>query len=350
MNYSRLWQGIALTLLAATGIALAQSTLGVVVGTVKDASGAVLTAATIRLTNSGEGTTRDGKATADGSFEFQNVKPGVYAVKVSAPGFRAFAASDIRVAARQTVRVDADMQLGDVTQLVEVSSSAGVIATDSPIIASTLSAENVLNLPGNVRGVSTSPYALIATLPGVQADNGGGYSIQGGLPAQSESSVDGISITAATGNSPQRNLFPSVESISEIRVQGVGNNAEFGQPGDVTAISKGGSNQLHGAGYWYHQNRALDARSFGQASLPSKISNVFGFTVGGPLVLPKLYNGKNRTFFFFTYEALRLPRQLTIQNTVPTAAMKAGSTITSRDSHEVRHMAIARHARSGWPR
>jgi len=170
--------------------------------------------------NSGENTTRDGKATADGSFEFQNVKPGAYSVKVSAPGFRAFLASDIRVAARQTVRVDADMQLGDVTQVVEVSSSAGVIATDSPIISSTLSAENVLNLPGNVRGVRTSPYALIATLPGVQADNGGGYSIQGGLPAQSESSVDGISITAATGNSPQRNLFPSVESIAEIRVQG----------------------------------------------------------------------------------------------------------------------------------
>lgn len=209
MNYSRLWQGIALTLLAATGIALAQSTLGVVVGTVKDASGAVLTAATIRLTNSGEGTTRDGKATADGSFEFQNVKPGVYAIKVSAPGFRAFAASDIRVAARQTVRVDADMQLGDVTQVVEVSSSAGVIATDSPIISSTLSAEKVLNLPGNVRGVSTSPYALIATLPGVQADNGGGYSIQGGLPAQSESSVDGISITAATGNSPNGTSSPA---------------------------------------------------------------------------------------------------------------------------------------------
>jgi len=325
MNYSRLGQAIALALLASTGIALAQSTLGVVVGTVKDGSGAVLTAASIRLTNSGENTTRDGKATADGTFEFQNVKPGAYSVKVSAPGFRAFVASDIRVAARQTVRVDADMQLGDVTQVVEVSSSAGVIATDSPIISSTLSAENVLNLPGNVRGVSTSPYALIATLPGVQADNGGGYSIQGGLPAQSESSVDGISITAATGNSPQRSLFPSVESIAEIRVQGVGNNAEFGQSGDVTAISKGGSNQLHGAGFWYHQNRALDARSFGQAALPSKISNVFGFTIGGPLVLPKLYNGKNRTFFYFTYEALRLPRQLTIQNTVPTAAMKAGN-------------------------
>lgn len=325
MITSRLWTSLALALLLTAASALAQSTLGVVVGTAKDASGAVLSGAAVQLTNSSENTTRDGKTNPDGSFEFQNVKPGTYSVKVTAPGFRAFNASDIRLAARQTVRVDAAMQIGEVTQQVEVSSSAGVIATDSPIIASALTAEKVLNLPANVRGVSTSPYALIATLPGVQADNGGGYSIQGGLPAQSESSVDGISITQATGNSPNRSLFPSVESIAEIRVQGVGNNAEFGQPGDVTAISKGGTNQLHGAGFWYHQNKALDARSFGQAALPSKISNVFGFTVGGPLVLPKLYNGKNRTFFFFTYEALRLPRQATIQNTVPTAAMKAGN-------------------------
>ena len=253
MLYSRIPASLALALCSVAGI-YAQSTLGVVVGTVKDPSGAVLANAAVQLTNTGENTTRDGQTTAEGSFEFQNVKPGVYAVKISAPGFRAFAASDIRLAARQTVRVDAAMQVGELTQQVEVTSSAGVIATDSPVIASALTTEKVLNLPGNVRGVSTSPYALIATLPGVQADNGGGYSIQGGLPAQSESSVDGISITAATGNSPQRNLFPSVESIAEIRVQGVGNNAEFGQPGDVTAISKGGTNNLHGAAFWYHQN------------------------------------------------------------------------------------------------
>ncbi|MFN9893440.1 MAG: TonB-dependent receptor domain-containing protein [Acidobacteriota bacterium] len=335
MNCSKILASALLALCSLTGISYAQSTLGVVVGTVKDPSGAVLANATVQLTNTGENTTRDGQTTAEGNFEFQNVKPGVYAVKISAPGFRAFAASDIRLAARQTVRVDAAMQVGELSQQVEVTSSAGVIATDSPVIASALSAEKVLNLPGNVRGVSTSPYALIATLPGVQADNGGGYSIQGGLPAQSESSVDGISITAATGNSPQRNLFPSVESIAEIRVQGVGNNAEYGQPGDVTAISKGGTNNLHGAAFWYHQNKALDARSFGQATLPAKISNVFGFTLGGPVVLPKLYNGKNRTFFFFTLESLRLPRQATIQNTVPTAAMKTGNftgeTVTVRD-------------------
>src|SRR5258705_27779 len=109
---------------------------------------------------------------------------------------------------------------------------------------------------------ATTPYALIATLPGVQPDNGNGFSIQGGLPSLLETSVDGISVTNVTGNSPNRNLFPSVESISEIKVQGVGNTAEYGAPGDITTTSKSGTNQFHGAGFWYLQNRAFDARSF----------------------------------------------------------------------------------------
>ena len=317
---------LILALLALASIASAQSTLGVIVGTVKDASGASVASAPVKLINTAENTEREAKANAEGNYEFQNVKPGPYTVRVSVVGFRAFSATGIQLDARQTIRIDADLQVGDVSQQVEVSANAGVIATDSPVISSSLTTEKVLNLPGNVRGGnSTSPYALITTLPGVQADNGGGYSIQGGIPAQSESSVDGISITNVTGNSPNRALFPSVESIAEIRVQGVGNNAEFAAPGDVTTISKGGSNELHGAGFWYHQNRAFDARSFGQAALPAKISNDFGGTIGGPVVIPKIYNGRNKSFFFFTWESLRLPRQGTIQNTVPTALMKAGN-------------------------
>lgn len=110
--------------------------------------------------------------------------------------------------------------------------------------------------------------------------------------------MDGISITNVTGNSPNRNLFPSVESISEIKVQGVGNTAEYGAPGDVTTVSKSGSNKFHGAAFWYHQNKVFDSRTFNQATLPSKIGNTFGLTVGGPVIVPQIYNGNNKTFFF----------------------------------------------------
>ncbi|MBI2686677.1 MAG: TonB-dependent receptor [Acidobacteria bacterium] len=303
----------------------AQSTFGVVLGEVKDGSGAIVRGARVRLTNTAENTTREGLSDASGNYEFQNVKAGPYSVSVTSAGFRTFTATELTLVARQTLRVDATLQVGDVTQVVEVSTTAGVIATDNPAISSTLTPEKVLNLPSNVRGSgSTSPYGLLQALPGVQSDNGGGYSIQGGLPAQSETSVDGIAITQLTGNSANRNQFLSVESIGEIRVQGVGNTAEFGQPGDITITSKSGTNEYHGALFWYHQNRALDARSFGQAALPAKIGNTFGATFGGPLVLPKLYNGKNKTFFYFTWESMRYPRQGSIQNTVPTTFVKSG--------------------------
>jgi hypothetical protein len=302
-----------------------QSTLGVVLGNVQDATGASVAGAAVKLTNLNENTTLDTVSDANGDYAFRSVKAGRYSVTVTQKGFKVFTARELNLVARQNLRVDAQLQVGDVNQAIEVSAAAGVIATDSPVVAATLTPESVLNLPANVRGGgSTSPYALIATLPGVQSDNGGGYSIQGGLPAQSESSVDGISITSVTGNSPNRNLFPSVESISEIRVQGVGNTAEFGAPGDITTTSKSGSNSFHGAAFWYHQNKAFDSRAFNQVRLPAKIGNTFGGTLGGPVLIPKLYNGKNRTFFFLTWESFRFPRQATITNSVPTARMKAG--------------------------
>jgi hypothetical protein len=324
-----------LTLLAFTAAAYAQSTFGVVLGEVKDPSGAVVAGAKVRLTNTAENVSRDGVTDANGNYEFQNVKAGPYTVNVTANGFRGYTATDLQLVARQTLRVDAALQVGDVTQTVEVTTTAGVIATDNPAISSTLTPEKVLNLPSNVRGsASTSPYALLQSLPGVQADNGLGLSIQGGLPSQSETSVDGIAITQLTGNSANRNQFLSVESIGEIRVQGVGNTAEFGQPGDITVTSKSGTNNYHGALFWYHQNKALDARSYGQNVLPAKIGNTFGATIGGPVVLPKIYNGKNKTFFYFTWEAMRFPRQGTIQNTVPTSFVKNGD--FSREGSNIR--------------
>ena len=317
----------------------AQSTFGVVLGDIRDSSGAVVRGAKVRLTNTAENSTRDVVSDANGTYEFQNVKAGPYSINVTFAGFRAFKISDLALIARQTLRVDAALQVGDATQTVEVTSTAGVIATDNPAISSSLTPESVLNLPSNVRGSgSTTPYGLLQTLPGVQSDNGGGYSIQGGLPAQSESSIDGISITQLTGNSPNRNQFLSVESIAEIKVQGVGNTAEYGQPGDITVTSKSGTNKVHGALFWYHQNKALDARAYGQNTLPAKIGNTFGGTIGGPLFIPKIYDGKNKTFFYFTWESMRYPRQGTIQNTVPTSFVKSGDfsrepNVTIRDPY-----------------
>jgi carboxypeptidase family protein len=324
MNRLIMVMGLGLSVLALQ--APAQSTFGTILGTVRDNSGAVVPSAMVKITNTDENTAREFTTNGNGDYEAVNTKPGPYKVEVSAPGFRPFAATNLLLVARQTLRVDVGLQVGEVTQTVEVKAEAGVITTDTQTIQSSLDGNALVTLPGNVRGAggSTSPYALIAALPGVQPDDSGNFSIQGGIQSMSQFSVDGISITNVGGNSPLTEAFPSMESIAEIKVQGVGNTAEFAEVGDVTTVTKSGTNEIHGGLFWYHQNSALNATAFGEQTKPRLISNDFGASMGGPVLIPGLYNGKNKTFFFGTYEGLRLPQARTIQDQVPTQAMRNG--------------------------
>jgi len=312
-------------LLFAAG-AFAQSTLGTILGTVTDASGAVVVGATVTITNTDEGTARTLNTDNDGNYEAVNSKPGHYSVGVSKPGFKDESVHDLEIVSRQTLRVDVVLQVGQATQTVKVEADAGVITTETETVSATYNALQITNLPTNYRasGNGNSPYYLLSVLPGMQSDSSGNLSIQGGLQSQSQFTVDGISTTDTTGNQPLRNAFPSAESLSEIKVQGVGSPAEFGDPGDVTTISKSGTNNLHGSLFWYHQNAALDAIPFGATSKPSKIANDFGGSAGGPVVIPHLYNGRNKTFFFGSFEGFRLPRSGVVQNQVPTEAMRSG--------------------------
>jgi hypothetical protein len=305
--------------------AAAQSIFGTVLGTVRDASGSIVPNADVKLTNIDENTSRDLKTNANGDYEAVNTKPGRYRIQVSATGFQTFNVPEVTLVARQTLRVDATLSAGQVTEQVDISANAGAITTETATIASAFESQKIMNLPANYRAAgSTSPYILIASLPGVQADNGNNFSIQGALPSQSQFSLDGISTTNVRGNAPLTQAFPSAESIAEIKVQGVGNAAEYGQVGDVTTISKSGTNEYHATAFWFHQNRALDAKVYGALTKPQKIGNDFGVSGGGPVRIPWLYKGKDKTFFFGTFEGFRFPRGATIQNTVPTQAMRNG--------------------------
>src|SRR5205085_4392234 len=152
--------------------------------------------------------------------------------------------------------------------------------------------------------------------PGIQSDNSFNFAVQGSLPSQTQVSLDGISTVSVASNSPLGQLFPSAEGIAEMKVQGVGNNAEFGQVGDITTTSRGGSNKFHGSAFEYMQNREFDATSFGATSKPQKTANDFGGSFGGPV-------RKNRTFFFGTFEDMQYRKGNAIQSTVPTEAMRA---------------------------
>jgi hypothetical protein len=307
----------------------AQSTQGAVVGSVKDAGGAVIQGATVTLTNTDEGAIRTSRTNGVGDYRFLDVKAGHYSVGVAAPGFEKWSASQVILEVRQELRVDVQMSVGAVQQEVQVTGdSVGAIETDSPTVSGTFTSDDATNLPVNTRASfnGTSASNILGTLPGVQ-DDASGISLQGALPYQTEVSVDGVTLKNTAGGSFIGDAFPSTESIAEIRADGVLANAEFGDPAQVVVTTKGGTNSLHGSGFWYYQNSAFDAIPYTYPTTKTKASqtgNTFGGSVGGPLVIPHLYNGHSRTFFFGAYEGWRHPAQTTLNEKVPSTLMKQG--------------------------
>jgi len=331
----RIWRFLPLILLLATIELTAQSVQSTILGTVKDQGGALVVAAQVVIIDTDTGRSANYATDAGGDFQAPDLSPGRYEVQVTKAGFQSKLISDVTLAARQQLRVDVTLAVGAMQQEVTVDAgTAGAIETETPSIASTLNTQSVMSLPSNYRASgSTSPLNLVQALPGVQSDNGLNFSVQGGQPFQTETSVDGISTQNVTSNTPLSDAFPSTESIAEMRVDGVSNNAEFGQAGEITTVTKGGTNQLHGSLFWYHQNRAFDAVAYGtpvdpatgKIERPEKIGNDFGASAGGPLNIPHLYNGHDKTFFFGAYEGFHFPKQSTIQDLVPTQAMLAGN-------------------------
>lgn len=321
-------------------VAAAQSTLGSVSGAVRDASGAAIPNATITLHRVETNSDRTVKSDAGGSYNALNVDPGTYNILTQAPSFSSQNSTGVRLLSRQSLQLDITLTINSTESVTVDATDAGVINTNDASIAAALTPEAVVDLPSNYRGAgSTSPISVVQALPGVQPDTGSyppapsthpvpsvRFSIQGGLPSQTETTVDGISAQNQTSNNIQADSFPSAESIAEIRVDGVNNNAEYGQPGEITTITKSGSNHVHGSVFEYLQNQFLDATPYGtdRANKPHKVANDFGASFGGPLVIPHLYNGRNRTFVFGTFEGLRFPQSNVVQAKVPTALMKGG--------------------------
>jgi hypothetical protein len=313
--------GMVLSAVCLAAPGLAQSIFGTILGTVTDASGAVVPNVTVTVTNQGENISHEVQTDAQGNYQAENVKAGVYTIKVNVTGFREMTVKDIVVIARQTVRADVKLVMGAATEQVTVEAVPELINTESQSVSSTFDSTEVLALPSNTRGAgSTSPYALLAFLPGVTGDDFGNITVQGAGTNQVEYSLDGISTTSIRSSGPQREMFPSAESIAEMKVQGSGGSAEYGAPADITTTSKSGTNKFHGSAFEYFQNAALDATRFVADSTPGKAAksaNTFGGSSGGPLW------GKH-TFFFGDYEGMRYRTQTLDQETVPSQAMRNG--------------------------
>ena len=271
-----------LALVGAVNLA-AQSTFGTIVGTVKDASSALIPDVEIHLLNVDENTTRDTRSDNQGLYQFINVLPGQYVMTAEKNGFGVVRIADMRLDARQERRTDVVLTVAAVSQTVEVSAQATTVNTENGTIAHTMNSRLIAELPANYRGATTSPLAAIVSLPGVQQDASGNISVGGAQSAQmTDYSVDGINSNAIRSNGGFQNVYPSSELLDEFKVSAVNNNAEMGSVGDVTITTKSGSNTLHGSAFEYLQNRDLDATTYGSTTKQAKVWNTFGGSFGGP--------------------------------------------------------------------
>jgi hypothetical protein len=312
------------SLLAACS-AFGQSTFGGIIGVVKDAGQGVVIGAQATLTSVDDGAQRIANTDSNGEFEFINLKPGHYEVLVHSDGFADYKVSSLQLDARQSLRLDVSLKLATSSQTVEVSSQAApLINTENGTIGDSKDFTEISSLPVNYRGATTSPLAMLTTVPGVQQDANGNVSVGGGLPSQVQYSVDGSSTVNIRQNGALGDMNPSSELISEFKVTEFNNNAEFSQLGDVTISTKSGGDQFHGSAFEYLQNDAFDARTWNTTDKPHKAFNTFGGSLGGPLEIPKLVHGKTGTFFFADFEANRRRFSTPLFLFVPTNAMRQG--------------------------
>jgi hypothetical protein len=305
----------------------AQSTFASVVGTVRDTSGAVVSGAIVALDNQGTSARRSTITDESGSYTVPNLEPGKYKLSISSPGFQVSNYA-LELLARQTVRIDGQLAVASQTEQVNVTAEAApVINSEVSNIAETKTGRELVDLPIAITSRasgSTSPMATLTTQPGVQTDANGNISVVGAKPSQLSISIDGISSMGPRTSAPLAELFPSFHTIAEIRVSEVNNTAEFGGTSDITTISKSGTNNFHGGLFHNHMNTVLNARNPFSSSVPKTIMNNFGAYIGGPLTIPGLYKGRDKTFFFAAFEGLRLPKEAVLVQSVPSVALRRG--------------------------
>src|SRR6202453_3151051 len=307
--------------------AMGQSTFGAIVGTVKDQSGSVVPGANVTLLNTGSSAKRTATSSASGNYEFPNLDAGTYQVSVQASGFKDAVFDHIVLQARDTQRIDASLAIGAESQTVEVQAAGDVITTDQSSLASTKTGHELVDLPVAVysrSNGSTSPILTLTTEPGVQVDDNSNLVVAGTTPALMSYTIDGISSVNVENSGPLNELFPSFNSTSEIRVSESNNNAEYTGEADVTTTARAGTNDFHGGVFENLENTALTAGN-PFTGKPSLHMNNFGGFGGGPVRIPHLYNGKDKTFFFGSYEGLRLPRQFPLVESFPSLDMRAGN-------------------------
>ncbi len=315
----------------------AQTGDGTVSGYATDASGSGVPNAKVILKNSGTQVAVNTQTNGTGFYTFQFVVPGTYEISVEATGFEREVHPDVHVEVAQSVRQDFALQVGQTQQEVTVTGGADLIQTDNAAMGTVINTRTLEELPLNGR----NPLALVALTPGVipqgsSQQNGAGtnnsaygnFQIGGGVANQSNWMLDGATMVIPFGHAVE--LLPSQELVKEFNVLENNLPPQYGgfAGGVVNLTTKTGTDALHGDVYEFLRNKVLNANNFfnNRNGIPTGAftQNQFGATLGGPVVIPHLYNGKDKTFFFMNYEGFRLRQGQPLILSVPTQAMRNG--------------------------
>ena len=279
-----------------------QTTFASITGTVSDPAGAVVPNATITATNVETGIQSTAKSNESGVFTIAQLKEGKYTVRAEAAGFKSFAIETVSLVARDVRRVDITLQLGDVTTTVEVQGGATLIETDTARISDSKNSLVLNTLPTNSRSL----WANLNLSPGLQGQDGSSVTrFAGSRVNENNWSIDGTTFSDGVDNTQTGPLANYIESFQEVKVDLSNNSAEFGSIGQVTVISKSGTNQLHGSLFDYYSTPWFRAKGFFDSARSTGVSHFPGGSIGGPIFIPKVYDGRNKTFFFFSFETSR---------------------------------------------
>ena len=321
-------------LILLSGFLFAQSERGTISGTVRDTTGAVIPAAKITITNTATGVASSLTSNEVGEFTVPNLSVGQYNVQVEKEGFRPALINNLTVNASMNVRADVNLEVGESRQAVEVQATALQLQTEDSKTSVTVNQKLVDTLPLVVGGAVRSPFDLATITPEAKPQGGdGGFALGGGQAAAYQATLDGVSVDTARALQKTwvSSNSPSVEAVTEFTVDTNGFKAEFSHAngGVMTFVTKSGTNQFHGSAYEFLRNNDFDANDWfsnraGRARQIYK-QNDFGFTFGGPVWIPKIYHGKNKTFFFFSLEGFRNRNGASnVTATIPTPEMYNG--------------------------
>jgi hypothetical protein len=335
---------LALSFLAA----MAQTTTGSIVGTVTDRTGAVVPGAALTVTNIDTGSSNKTITDSSGNYAVTPLPVGHYSVTVEAKGFKKSVSGGITLNLQDRIGVNVVLELGQITETVEVVAAAPALQTDTSYLGQVMDSQKIVDLPLNGRfftRLAVLTAGTLPTAPGARDERTGGFSANGVRPYQNNYLLDGIDNNSLSQDLTNESSFvygPSPDAIQEFKVQTNSMSAEFGRSGGavMNVAIKSGTNDFHGSAFEFLRNSKLDAKNFFDSPVgptPPFKQNQFGAAIGGPVALPG-YNGKNKTFFFTDYQGTRVRTAHTFLATLAPVPWRTGNfsgfnTVLDPDTH-----------------